>query len=90
MTGIGPGLAGGMNGLRLRVLYAVLDTINHSRPKVPLPKWLMTDAIFVVRTDLRALRVSKAGCPTISVIIECGKFLMILSAEDMMCLFDAE
>ena len=49
MTGIGPGLTGGMNGCRLSVLYTVFDNMSHSRPRAPLLRWLMTDAAFVLR-----------------------------------------
>ena len=90
MTRIGPRLAGGMNGVRLSVLYTVLYTISHSRPKAPFPRWLMTDTAFMLRNNLRALRVSKAGCPSIGVIVGCGKLSMILLTEDMICLFDVE
>ena len=90
MTGIGLRMAGGVNGVRLSLSYTVLDTINHSRPKTQLRKCLMTDAAFVLRNNLRALRVSKAGCPTIGVIVRWGKLSMILSEEDMMLVFDVE
>ena len=50
----------------------------------------MTNATFVLRNNFSALRVSKAGCPTIGVIVGCERLSMILSAEDIIYLFDEE
>ena len=61
MMGMGPGLIGGTNGVVLSVLYTASDTISQRRPRAPFPRWLITDAVLVLRSSFSALSVLKAG-----------------------------
>ena len=83
MMEMGPGLIGGSNETRDSVSYTALDTVRHSRPRVLLPRWLTTDAAFVLRESLSALRVSNAGCTQLGGMVGWGKPSMIFSAKDM-------
>ena len=42
-------------------------------PRVTFPKWLTTEASFVLRKCFSALRVSNAGCLTIGGMVGCRK-----------------
>ena len=84
MIGICPGLSGGTKAMRDRVLNTASETVSHSRPKVPSPRWLMMDAALVLRNSFSSFRVANAGCPTIGVMVGWGKPSMSLSEDDML------
>ena len=48
-----------------------------------LYRWLPTDAVFMLRESLSALRVLSAGCPPIGGMVGRGKPSMFFSVEDM-------
>ena len=83
MTRTGPGLAGGTNGTRDSVLNTASETHNQSRTRAPLPRWIMTDAVLVLRDNLSLWSVSKEGWPTMGVMVGCGKPSMILPVDAM-------
>ena len=83
MTGTGTGLAGWTNGTRDIVLNIASETHNQSRPRPPLPRWLMTDAALVMRENLIPWSVSKEGWPTMGVMVGCGKLSIIVSVNVM-------
>jgi hypothetical protein len=61
MIGIGPGFSGGTNGAVLSVLYTASETMSQRRPRAPLPRWLMTEAVLVLRRSFRVFKVSNDG-----------------------------
>ena len=83
MTETRPGLAEGPNGTQDSVLKTSSITHNHSKPRAPIPRWLMTDAALVLKNSLSPWSVSRDDCPTMGVMVGCGKPSMILSMDAM-------
>ena len=84
MMGIGPGLTGGTKATRDKVLKMMLEMVSPSRPNALLPKRLLMEAALVLMNSSSSFSVSKDGCPTMGVIIGCGRPSMILSEDDML------
>ena len=83
MMGIGLRFTGGTNSTRDKVLKTVFEMVIHNMPKVSFPRWLLTEAVLVLRNSFSFFSVSKDGYPRMGVMVGREKPSMIFSEDDM-------